>query len=90
MARALLRAASALVPTLFLGECVMCRDESRHGRHECPRHITSLGCEESASRARLQKRPLLELFECRAQLFLRVHHDRAVPGHGLFERLARN
>ena len=43
VAQALLPAASALMPTLWLRHFATtakaCRDESRHGRHECPRHI---------------------------------------------------
>ena len=36
----------------------------------------------------LQKRSLIQFFECLLQLFLRVHHNRAVPGDRLFQRLA--
>ena len=36
----------------------------------------------------LQKRPFFQLVESLAQLLLGVHHDGAVPGHGLLERLA--
>src|SRR5208283_4880161 len=32
---------------------------------------------------RLQKRPLLKFLERLAELLLRVHHDRTVPGHWL-------
>src|SRR5471030_1584876 len=38
----------------------------------------------------LQKRPPLQFIERLPKLLLRVHHDRAVPGHGLLNRLARN
>src|SRR5215472_6429972 len=38
----------------------------------------------------LQKRALIQLAERVAQLLLRVHHNRAVPRHRLFERLARD
>src|ERR1700757_90746 len=37
---------------------------------------------------RFQKRPLLQLLECIAQLFLRVHHDWPVPSDGFLQRLA--
>ena len=36
----------------------------------------------------LQEGALLQLAEGLAQLLLRVHHDGAVPGHWLLERLA--
>jgi hypothetical protein len=45
VARALVPAASALMPTLFSARgptAQTCRDESRHGRHECLRHIGRL------------------------------------------------
>ena len=42
----------------------------------------------SAASLRLQEGPLLKLVECLLELFLRVHDDRTVPGHGLLERLA--
>ena len=32
----------------------------------------------------------LKLIERLAKFPLSVHHDRAVPGHGFFQRLARN
>lgn len=35
----------------------------------------------------LQKSPLPELIECLLKLFLRVHHNRAVPRDRLLERL---
>ena len=38
VAHALVRAASALLPTPFPG-CKKCRDESRHGRQDCLRHV---------------------------------------------------
>src|SRR5713226_8087505 len=37
--------------------------------------------------SRLQERPPLELLERLPELLLCVHHDGAVPRHGLFERL---
>ena len=37
----------------------------------------------------LQERPLLEFPECLPKLFLRVHHNRAVPRHRLLDGLAR-
>src|SRR5205807_1927943 len=40
--------------------------------------------------SRLQERPLLKLHERLPELLLCVHHDRAVPRHGLFEWLPRN
>src|SRR5436190_558009 len=40
--------------------------------------------------SRLQERPLLELLERLPELLLGVHHDGAVPRHGLFQRLPRN
>src|SRR6266545_2222306 len=39
---------------------------------------------------RLQERPLLELVVGLPELLLRVHHDRAVPGDRLLERLPRH
>src|SRR5262245_66594575 len=38
----------------------------------------------------LEERPPLELFESLAELLLRVHHDGAVPGNRLLERLTRD
>src|SRR5260370_18918013 len=38
----------------------------------------------------LQECPFFQFVECLAELLLRVHHDGAIPRHGLFERLARN
>jgi hypothetical protein len=38
VAHALMRAAPALVPARGM-ETITCRDESRHGTHECVRHI---------------------------------------------------
>ena len=37
---------------------------------------------------RLQKRPLLKLIECLAELRLIVHYDRPVPGDRFLQRLA--
>ena len=39
VAHALVRAASALLPTPGFLHANGCRDESRHGTHECVRHI---------------------------------------------------
>ena len=39
VAHALVRAASALLPTPVFLHANGCRDESRHGTHECVRHI---------------------------------------------------
>ena len=39
MAHALMRAASALLPTLGEPREKLCREESRHGTHECVRHV---------------------------------------------------
>lgn len=36
---------------------------------------------------RFQKRPLTKLFESLTEFFLRIHHNGAVPRHGLFEWL---
>ena len=38
----------------------------------------------------LQERPLFEFLERVLQLLLRIHHDGAIPGHGLFQRFPRN
>jgi len=38
VAHALMRAASALVPTQGRARQNRCREESRHGTHECVRH----------------------------------------------------
>jgi hypothetical protein len=43
VAHALVRAASALVPTPGLAAPSKCRDESRHGTHECVRHVSHSG-----------------------------------------------
>src|ERR1035437_9624612 len=43
-----------------------------------------------APRPRLQERPLLELLERLPELLLSVHHDRAVPRHGLLKRPSRD
>src|SRR5712691_3895758 len=40
--------------------------------------------------SRLQERALLELLERLPELRLGVHHDGAVPCHGLFQRFPRN
>src|ERR1017187_5111597 len=37
---------------------------------------------------RIQKRSFIQLLERLPKLLLRVHHNRAVPGDGLFKRLA--
>jgi len=38
----------------------------------------------------LYERPVLILLKCKLQLLTGVHHDRAVPGHRLSDRLARD
>jgi len=38
----------------------------------------------------LYERPVLNLLKCKLQLLTGVHHDRAVPGHWLSDRLARD
>ena len=43
-----------------------------------------------ARRLMLQERPLLEFPERLAKLFLRVHHNRAVPRHRLLKRFSRD
>jgi hypothetical protein len=44
--------------------------------------------QEIATSTLLQEFPLLEFLEGLLQLLLRVHDDRSVPGHRLFQRLA--
>src|SRR5215470_19479241 len=46
--------------------------------------------DESPPRLCLQKCSALEFLESLPELLLRVHYDRAVPGHGLLDRLSRN
>src|SRR5262245_47084631 len=46
--------------------------------------------DESHPRFCLQKCSALEVLECLSELLLRVHYDRAVPGHRLLDRLSRN
>ena len=43
-----------------------------------------------ARRLGIEERPLAQFLERLAELLLRVHHDRAVPGDGLLERLSRD
>ncbi len=50
-------------------------------RHQC--FETSLG-------GRFEKSAFLEFLERLSNLFLRVHDDRAVPGHRLLKWFARN
>lgn len=40
--------------------------------------------------ARIEECPLAQLLESVPELLLRVHHDRALPGDGLLERLSRH
>src|SRR6266850_2426994 len=57
VAYALVRAASSLNSTLgfeFVSPKNKCRDESRHGTHECVRHNTSAA---ARSRGRIRKSP---------------------------------
>ncbi len=57
-------------------------------------HLGIMGALTSSKPARLsrlvvfEERPVLELAEGFAKLFLGVHDDGAIPGDGLFQRLA--
>ena len=48
------------------------------------------GCNPGHPASGFQERPAIELLDSLPNLLLRVHHDRAAPCNGLFERLSRD